>query len=150
MDLDTQLKESEDGFTLTLKVPEYEQKNLRAAVKGENIVVMGQRRNEETLDLGNGTTQGTASYQSYHESIPLSWPVDPGRLTKEFKGDTVTIRIPKKNKFASHEPPHVTPKSANETAQFPRTIQDFFTEKQVAAGSQNKLTRGTPGSGPLT
>ncbi|MEO7161334.1 MAG: Hsp20/alpha crystallin family protein [Bdellovibrionia bacterium] len=150
MNLGIQLTENENGFILSFKVPEYEQKNLSVSVKGDNIVILGQRRNEESLDLGNGVTQGTASYQSYHESIPLSWPVDPVRLTKEFNGDTVTIRVPKRNKYAAHEKPHIPAKITNETAQFPTGIQDFFIEKQQGASSRSKDSKGSPGSGPLT
>jgi HSP20 family molecular chaperone IbpA len=149
MNLGTRLTENENGFTLTLKVPQYEQKNFSANVKGDNIVILGQRRNEESLNLGNGVTQGTASFQSYHESIPLSWPVDPNRLTKEFKEDTVIIRVPKKNKYAAHEKPHISPKSIDETVQFPSGIQEFFIEKQKG-GSGNKDAKGSPGSGPLS
>jgi HSP20 family molecular chaperone IbpA len=150
MDLGAKLEENDDSFILRLNVPAYEQKSFSATIKGENLVVMGQRRNEESLDLGNGVTQGTASFQSYHESIPLSWPVDSNRLTKEFKGDTVTIRVPKKNKYAAHEKPRNAAQQTIHTAQFPRGIEEFVAERQVSTGSKYKPTTGTPGSGPLT
>lgn len=150
MDLGSVLSEDENGFTLNLKVPEYEQKHFRATVKGENLVIMGQRRNEETLDLGNGVTQGTASFQSYHESFPLPWPVDANRLSKEFKEDQVTVRVPKKNKYAAHEQPHVPAKTNHETTQFPTGIQEFYNDQLSRTRPKTNPTSGTPGSGPLT
>lgn len=96
MDIHARIDESENAFTLTATIPEHEQKNLSVLMKGDRLVLAGYRKNEETLQLEAGHTQGTSSYQTYRESFPLPWPVDARKITREANGDQLIIRIPKK------------------------------------------------------
>ncbi len=101
--LDAELKDEGHEFVLTAKVPEYEQGNISATVRGDNLVLSGYRRNEETLKDDNGHKQGTTSYQSFHETFPLNWPVDAKNLTRQQVGEQVIIRVPKQGQYASRE-----------------------------------------------
>jgi HSP20 family molecular chaperone IbpA len=149
MDLRAEFSESDDGFTLKLRVPEYEQKNLSVNVKGDNIVVMGQRRNEEVIDRGDGVTQGTSSFQSFHQSFPLSWPVDPQRLSKEMNGDEVIIRVPKKNQYATKIEKNTHSQPLGRKAQYPRSIDEFFLDKQAQSPTRIRISKSSKGSGTL-
>jgi HSP20 family molecular chaperone IbpA len=114
------LTEHNNSYVLTAQIPQHEQAHIAAAVKGENLVLTGYRRNEESLEISPGHTQGTASYQSYHESFPLEWPVDAKKMTREFDGDTVIIRVPKKGEYAFKTPKQAPPAKARvEPPKFP-------------------------------
>ena len=97
VDIDASLQETQDAYVLTAHVPEHERKNFAVAVKGNQIVMSGYRRNEEKSELGAGHVKGTASFQSFSESFPINWPVEQKQLIREYDGDKVIIRIPKKN-----------------------------------------------------
>jgi HSP20 family molecular chaperone IbpA len=99
--LDAELRDTDREFVLTAKIPEYEQEHITATIRGEELVLSGYRRNEEAIKDDSGHTRGTMSYQTFSESFPLNWPVDPKRLSREQKGDQLIIRIPKfvKNEF---------------------------------------------------
>ncbi len=102
--LNAKLDETSDSFVLTLKIPDYEQAHLSFSVQGDALSVKGYRRNEEKLDIDPGHTQGTASFQSFYETFPLSWPVDARNMSREVLGDQVIVRVPKKNEFAFKKP----------------------------------------------
>jgi HSP20 family molecular chaperone IbpA len=99
-DLGAELHEYEDKFVLTASIPAHEQKHVSVSVKGNQLMISGNRRNEEHLDLGPGRSKGSASYESFEESFPLSWPVDRNQLKKEFHGDKLIVTVPKQNAFA--------------------------------------------------
>jgi len=96
---------SDDGnaFMLTAHIPEHEQKHINISVKGNNIVLTGFRRNEEKLEISPGRTQGTHSFQSFQETFPINWPVDPHQITKRFDGERMTIRIPKLDDYSTYQ-----------------------------------------------
>lgn len=96
---EAEFEEDDDAFTLTAKVPEHEQKNISVAIKGNQLVISGYRRNEEKLEVGPGRVQGTASYQSFSETFPLTYPVDAKNLTKRFDGDQLVVTVPKSAEF---------------------------------------------------
>ncbi len=104
IDLKAQLKEYEDRYVLTASVPQYEQEHLSASVKGDNLVLSGYRHNTEKQDYEDGHEKGTASFQSFHESFPLSWPVQATELSRHYEGETLIIQVPKKNKHAFNTP----------------------------------------------
>lgn len=102
--IDARIHEAHDGYVVTARIPKHEQQNVSVGLKGNNIVISGTRRNEERLDLGKGHTRGTASFQTYTESFPLSWPVESKELTREFDGETLIVTVPKKNEHAFTAP----------------------------------------------
>ncbi len=100
VDLGAALEEDDHGFVLRASIPEHERERLNVNVQGDRLILSGYRRNEEKLDLGPGRAQTTASYQAYTESFPLPWPVDARGMSKEFDGDQLVVRLPKKNEFS--------------------------------------------------
>jgi len=109
INLQAELNETSNAFILTAQIPEHEQEHISTSIKGDNLIISGYRRNEETQEIEPGHSQGTSTFQTFHESFPLSWPVDENRLTKEFAGNQVIIRVPKKNQYAFKTPPPKTP-----------------------------------------
>jgi HSP20 family molecular chaperone IbpA len=124
MDMNAKLQDTGDGFMLTATIPTHEQDHFSVQVHGNELVISGTRRNEEKLDLGPGRSRGTSSYQSFTESFPLPQAVDKGQLTKEFDGDTVTIRVPKAavNSYEPHKSTYKPERLRAERPQFPGNL----------------------------
>jgi HSP20 family molecular chaperone IbpA len=154
MDLNARLMDAGDEFVLKATIPEYEQQHVSAVVKGNNLVLTGYRRNEETLDMGHGHKQGTASFQSFHESFPLSWPVESRLLSREFVGDTLVVRVPKKNEYVYQSPKLDKPEKIRvEPPRFPNNIEKSkeSQEKKNVDDDGNPIpARRRPGSGTLS
>jgi HSP20 family molecular chaperone IbpA len=100
MEIGANLHDAGDRYVLTATVPEHEQAHVSVALKGDQIIVQGYRRNEEKLELRDGQTRSSNAYQSYSESFPLPWPVEGKLLTRHFEGDRLVVTVPKKNEFA--------------------------------------------------
>lgn len=124
IDLDARLRDSGDHYVLTAVIPPHEQKHITVSIKGDQIVLSGYRNNSEKAELSPGHSVGTASFQSFEETFPLTWPVDKSKLSREFDGDLVIVRVPKKNKYAIKEPYQATPvkKARVEPPHFPENI----------------------------
>ncbi len=105
VDLNADIDETGDAFILTASIPEHEREHLSVAVRGNQIVLSGRRRNEEKLDLAPDHTLSTASYQSYSESFPLALPVEDKLISKRFDGDQLVVYIPKKGRDLSYHSP---------------------------------------------
>jgi HSP20 family molecular chaperone IbpA len=90
------LYEGHNEYVLEARIPEHEQSKVSVSVRGDQLVLSNYRQNQDRRDEGNGHVQTTASYQTVTESFPLYHPVDPRGITKEFEGDTMIVRIPKK------------------------------------------------------
>jgi HSP20 family molecular chaperone IbpA len=128
VDLKMKLSENEETFRLTAIIPEHEQKKIQVTVRGNELILSGKRSNQERLELGEGKSRSTSSYQTFHESVPLTYPVNERGLQKRFEGDVLIVDIPKRKN--SYEPSQTPPKgrvSREETVmairpQFPSNI----------------------------
>lgn len=103
-DIDADLREEGDRFVLTATIPIHEQDHVSVSVSGNNLIISGTRRNEEKLDLGPGRSKSSASYQTYQETFPLSWPVQRNLLTREFHGDRLIVTVPKASEYFKKDP----------------------------------------------
>lgn len=97
------MSETNEAFTIRAKIPSHEQKNLSISIRGNELVIAGQRKNEEHLEVEPGHTVSTSSYQNYSESFPLNWPVQAKGVSREFTDSEVIIRVPKFQTY-SYEP----------------------------------------------
>ena len=125
VDVNAKLRETDDAYILTATIPPHERNHVSAAIKGESLVLSGYRRNEEKLALDGGRQKSTAAFQSFSESFPLPFPVDAKKLTREFDGDELTIRVPKKSGYLAPEarPVKPTPERVKlERPQFPQNL----------------------------
>lgn len=103
VDTGAELSETSDGYELRAVVPPHEREHLNVSVNGNVLSLTGYRRNEEKLDLDPGRSESTSAFQSFRETFPLSMAVDAHRLTREFDGDELVVRVPKSGR--SYEPP---------------------------------------------
>lgn len=103
-DLDAELSDHGTKYVLRAKIPDYERGNINVAVRGNQIVLSGSRRNEDKWEDEPGHVRGTNSYQSFNETFPFRDPVEANLITKEFSGDTVTVTIPKKENGFGYQP----------------------------------------------
>lgn len=124
METGARLEEKENAYVLTARIPEHERSNLSVNVRGNQIVLSGNRRNEEKLEREPGRVQSTSSFQTYSEAFPITYPVEAKLLAKEFDGDTLIVTVPKKGPFT--EPFRKEPKSVAraraERPQFPGNL----------------------------
>lgn len=129
------LQETDEQFVFKAQIPEHEQSRVSIAIRGNELVVSGQRRNEESLEIGPGRKQRTSSFQSYSESFPLDWPVNPANMTREFDGDTLIVRIPKRT---TYEPPAQKRTADRTVAERPNFPKNLPNEKALAALSEQR------------
>lgn len=130
VDLKAEFQENDSGFTLSAVIPPHERDRINVNIRGNEIVLSGKRRSEETLEVSEGRTQRTSAYQSFSESFPLGWPVDPKSMTREWDGDRLVIRIPKRSTYEVPKQKREVAKAALERPYFPKNIP---TEKQIIA-----------------
>lgn len=90
-----ELQETDTHFVWQAQVPAHEQKDISVSIKGGDLVIEGQRRNEERVEVEPGHFISTHSFQKYSEAIALPQPVNKEHLYREFQGDTLMISIPK-------------------------------------------------------
>lgn len=100
LDLQAEFHDIGEAYVVTARVPKHEQSKVSVAIRGNELVLSGYRRNEERLELGPGRHRGSASHQTYSESFPLAWPVDPKKLEKYFDGDQLYVKVEKKKEYA--------------------------------------------------
>ena len=135
------LVEKQDHFLLTALVPEHEQKKIQVIIRGNELVLSGQRKNQEKIELSQGHSRSTSSYQSFHESLPLTYPVDELRLSKRFEGDLLIVEIPKRNSFDPNKTQAVKGRQSSEETvmavrpDFPSNLPG---EKELAVMIENQ------------
>lgn len=91
-----QLTNEDNHFKLTAVIPEHEREHINVTVRGNHVVISGTRRNTEKLEVAPGQVRQTQAYQTFSESFPIDWPVDPKRMTQEWNGDQLVVRIAKR------------------------------------------------------
>jgi HSP20 family molecular chaperone IbpA len=129
INVDASLEDVGDAYVLHATIPVHEQGHVSVVVKGDNLVLAGYRRNEEKIERDDGHVQGTSSYQSYSENFPLPWPVEGHQLTRSFDGDELTVRLPKKNRFAKASPPPSPERARLDRPKFPDNLPYVEPEK---------------------
>lgn len=125
-DLDADLTEYQDEYVLTARVPSHERDSLKVFVKGNQLILSGSRRNEETQNLSPGRTRSTASFQTYNQTFPIHPAVDQRGIQRLFDGDQLFVIIPKiSGPFHQRTPASEKPapeKTRLERPQFPGNL----------------------------
>jgi len=151
--LDAELQENDGAFVLTARIPEHEQGRIQINVRGSELVISGQRRNEETLETESGGKQRTSSYQSFNESFPLDWPVNPKLMTRAFDGDKMTVTLPKQLRPETPKRARTAERTLAERPQFPPNLPNEKALARLAesdASIQEESARVQPGKGYKT
>jgi HSP20 family molecular chaperone IbpA len=148
-DIGGELHEYKDKFVLTAIIPRHEQDHVSVALRGNELIVSGTRRNEEKLELSPGHSKGTSSYQSFEESFPLSWPVEGHQLSKEFSGDRLIVSVPKASEFAA-KGTYKAPGPVRLRAERPKFPGNLPTPETVTSTAENSSSeKPTTGGKPL-
>ncbi len=141
VNVSAKIRETPEQFILTAQVPTHEQDKININVRGNELVISGKRKSEEKLDAGPGHTLRTNAYQSFSETFPLGWPVDPKFMTREWDGEELTVRIPKRSTYEAPRPKPEVTKASLERPSFPKNLP---TEKQLIAANSEKDENGKP------
>ena len=96
VDTSARLMDHDQYYQLLAKIPEHEREHVGVTVRGNAVVLSGQRRASDSLEVAPGQTRKTDGFQSYSESFALPWPVEAKSITKYYDGDTLVVTIPKK------------------------------------------------------
>lgn len=134
VNINANVRETDDNFVLTAIVPPHERDKININIRGNELVISGKRKSEESLEAGPGHTIRTNAYQSFSESFPLGWPVDPKFMTREWSGDELTVRIPKRS---TYEAPKVKPEVARARLERPTFPKNLPTERQLIAANSD-------------
>ena len=137
----SRLYEDHDKYTLVAAIPRYEQEHVQASISGNNLIINGYRRDEESLDGKDGRKQQSSSFQSYHETFPLETPADAKNLKQYFSGDHMIIEVPKL-KFAYKQPPKPLSKEAAkiELPHFPRSVEYAQDQEKLKRHDDRELS----------
>lgn len=88
-----------DAYILRVKVPEYERKQFKVQVAGQEIQLKGVRTNDQKAEIEPGRTVATRSYQNVTERYALAAPVDGRSMVFKEDGDWLEYTLPK---FGEH------------------------------------------------
>jgi HSP20 family molecular chaperone IbpA len=136
MTTDARFSDQGDHYVLEATIPTHERDHVSVSVKGNQIVLSGYRRNEERLQIEPGRSQGSAAFQSFQETFPITWPVESRQITRDYDGDRLVVKIPKKNEFAAPLLKEKRPVAAAvaERPNFPANIP--YVERRPAGGRE--------------
>lgn len=95
-ELQSTLKESDQGYELTASIPKHEQGNVSVIARDNTITITGYRESKETDQKDTGERSESHSYQTFRKTYDLAIPVEPRLMRKEFVGDELRIILPKK------------------------------------------------------
>jgi HSP20 family molecular chaperone IbpA len=138
VNVDGKITEHADQFVFTAKIPEHEQDRININIRGNELIISGKRKSEESLEVEPGRVARTNSYQSFSENFPLGFPVDPKNMTREYQGDTLVVRIPKRSTYEAAKPKPVVARAVAERPKFPKNLP----------GEKELVALNDPGRGP--
>ncbi len=122
VNVDGKLTEHADQFVFTARIPEHERDRIIINIRGNELIISGKRKSEEALEIEPGRVARTNSYQSFSENYPLAFPVDPKNMTREYEGDQLVVRIPKRTTYEAAKPRPAAARAIQERPNFPKNL----------------------------
>jgi HSP20 family protein len=135
---DAKLSENSDSYVLTATIPPHEQEQISINIRGNQLVLSGNRRSKEKIEDAPGRELSTSSFQTFSETFPLDMPVDSRALSRRFDGDQLTVTIPKRLNYKP-APMHEIKKAEPIRAERPK-----FPDNLTAADIGTKPERDEP------
>jgi HSP20 family protein len=89
-----EMSETEDALTLKLEIPGMEAKDLDIDVSKDNVVIRGERKQEEKTEE-DGMTRSEFRYGKFERVIPLPIHIDNQNVTAEYKNGILRLSLPK-------------------------------------------------------
>ena len=86
--------DKDQNYVVQLQIPGLDKSEIKAEVNGNLLTVSGVQKEEQTSS-GNGGQSYISSYSSFQNSFALPGPAKSKGLKMDYKGDMLTIKIPK-------------------------------------------------------
>jgi HSP20 family molecular chaperone IbpA len=122
IDIDGKVTENDDQFVFTARIPPHERDRININIRGNELIVSGKRKSEESLEVAPGQIARTNSYQSFSQNFPLGFPVNPKNMTREYDGDLLVVRIPKRSTYEPVKPKKTATRAIAERPRFPKNL----------------------------
>lgn len=95
-DMNAELIENEDRYTLKARIPEHERGNVDVRVQKDKIVLSGKREFSEDLSSEDESQRlKTSNYQTYRQEFRLAFPIYERAVTETYENGVLTVTIPK-------------------------------------------------------
>jgi HSP20 family protein len=85
-----------DGYEIIFNMKGLDQEKVDIEINEHSITVKGEHSRQEKEE-GQGTFYSSSSFGSFMKTIPLPVDADTSKVKTEKKGDSLVIRLPKKN-----------------------------------------------------
>lgn len=97
-----EVKETDQGLTVTAELPGLEEKDVEVALEGETLTLSGEKKQEKAEEK-EGFHLSERSYGRFRRTIPLPWPADPAQAGATFEKGVLTVTLKR--------PPEAAPKA---------------------------------------
>jgi hypothetical protein len=128
---DSNLSDSGDEYVLRVRAPSHERSNLRVSIVGHEILLSGQRKNEDFVKTSEGGRVSSTSFQSFKQTFPVDYPVEAKMIYQEVDGEDVVFHLPKAGPKARkvHESPYekIERLEATQKPFFPKNLPESKT-----------------------
>lgn len=93
--IDSGFSDEGDYYLLSVRLPEYERKNFRVQISGQELQFSGMRNNNVKAEVEPGHEVSTSSFQNFSERYQFDMPVDANAMQVSHDGDWMHYTIPK-------------------------------------------------------
>ena len=88
------LYEEKDHFTLRAEIPGMRKEDIEVSMHGDTLSIAGERKQEEQQKDAE-MYRSERYYGRFQRSLTLPRPVDPGKITAQYRDGILTVRLPK-------------------------------------------------------
>ncbi len=90
----TDIYETEDAVVITSELPGVDKADVSIEVKGANLTISGERREDKTV-VPKNYFRKERSFGAFNRIFTLQEPPDPDKIKASFKDGVLSIKIPK-------------------------------------------------------
>jgi len=99
----TNIKETDQGFTIEMAVPGIDKKNIDIRVEKDQLIIESAQKNESEESNDNYTMR-QFNYSTFRKSFFLNDKIDSNKINAEYKDGILYIDIEKKEEAKTREP----------------------------------------------
>jgi len=103
-DLETDMRETKSHYIVKMDIPGMDKSNINIEVKGNVLVVSGERNEFNEQNNKNNFFRRERSFGYFSRTVPLPDGVDENSISAEYKKGVLTIKIAKKDNVDNKEP----------------------------------------------
>ncbi len=101
-DLKSDIKDNKDKYIITMDIPGMEKDNINVEVKNKNLLVSGERNNQNEESGGNYYKQ-ERSFGYFSQALPLPADANDSGISVAYDKGVLTIEVPKLAKGNAEE-----------------------------------------------